>query len=290
MNPYRPSGSRFLEHDPAGPLVAAPFGPVLGKNEVHYNIQQDMRVPAVQARFLLELLNWLHDRHVAGTDRVWLTGWASHASDIAPGTPTRDAMTPMLDWLNEYFVAQSVGGQVAATFSSMADVRDAFYTWEANHPGEVSFSYPADDTRWDLYPYLIPVARYLTDAWYEGAMPPVDTVRWHQLTAAPTIGGPFPLYVAYTTDTTEALVDLSPMLGSTQVAAVDPETGTYVVYPTTAVRVPVSGTMLMAPDRVIGGIAIPTTSEWGLVLLVLLILCGGGSILMQQARKVRVAG
>lgn len=290
MNPYRPLGTHFLEHDPSGPVVAAPFGPVLGRNEVHYNIEQDMRMPAVQVRFLLELLNWLHDRHIAETDRVWLTGWASHASDIAPGTPTRDAMTPMLDWLLEHFVNQPVGGEAAAAFASMVDVRDAFYSWEAAHPGEVSFSYPADETRWDLYPYLIPAAKYLTDAWYDGAMPPVGAVRWHQVTAAATIGGPFPLYVAYTTDTTEAVVDLSPMLGSTQMAAVDPATGAFVVYPTTAVSIPVTGAMLMAPANVIGGAAIPTTSEWGLAVLALLALCAGGSILMRQPRRLSRCG
>ncbi len=289
MNPYRPSGTRFLEHDPTGPVVVAPFGPVLGLSDVHFNIEQDMRVPAVQARFLLELLNWLHDRHVAETDRVWLTGWGSHVSDVAPAAPTRGAMAPLLDWLLTHFVDRPVGGQVAATFASMADVRDAFYTWEAYHPGEVSFSYPADETRWDLYPYLIPVAEYLTDARYDGAMPAVETVRWHRLTASPTIGGPFPLYVAYTTVGVDATVDLSPILGSTQVAAVDPETGTFVVYPTTSAPIPVTGTMLMSPEHVIGGIAIPTTTEWGLVVLVLTILCVGTSVLLQQARRLRAA-
>jgi len=284
MNPFRPLGTRFLEHDPGGPVVAAPFGPVLGRNEVHYNIEQDMRVPAVQARFLLELLNWLHDRHVANTDRVWQTGWASHASDIAPGTETRNAMTPMLDWLVTHFVNETVGGETAATFASMADVRDAYYAWEAANPGAVSFSYPADETRWDLYPYLRPVATYLSEALYDTAMPPVGTVRWHQLTAAAAIGGPFPLYVAYPVDASDAIVDLSSALGSVQVAAVDPDAGTYVVYPATAVHVPVTGALLMAPQYVLGGSAIPTTSEWGLAVLALVVCCVGSVVLRNQPR------
>ena len=43
MNPFRPSGAHFLEHDPDGPVVVVPFGPVLGKNEMHFGINQDLR-------------------------------------------------------------------------------------------------------------------------------------------------------------------------------------------------------------------------------------------------------
>jgi uncharacterized repeat protein (TIGR03803 family) len=74
MNPYRPHGDNFLEHDPAGPVVLAPFGPVLGANAVHFGIVQDMRQPAVKARMLMEVLNWLHDRKVAGRERIWVNG------------------------------------------------------------------------------------------------------------------------------------------------------------------------------------------------------------------------
>jgi len=251
MNPFRPSGTRFLQHDPSGPVVVVPFGPVLGKNETHFGINQDMRMPAVQGRFLLELLNWLHDVHVARTGRVWVTGWGSHCSDVMPGTPTRAALAPMLDWLVQHFIGKPVGGQTAAMFAGAPEARDAYYAWEAAHPGDISFTYPADVTDWSLYPYLIPAVKYLTEAWYVAAMPAVGTVRWHSLTASASAGGPYTLYVAYTTDGLAATVDLSASLGSGQIARVSPTTGAASVLPTTGVPVGAFGAILVPTDKIL---------------------------------------
>jgi len=251
MNPYRPLGSAFLTHDPNGPVVVVPFGPVLGRNDVHFGIPQDMRVPAVQGRFLLELLNWLHDVFVARTDRVWVTGWGAHGSDLLAGAPTRAAVVPMLDWIKTQFVDQPVGGLQGAAFSSGPRSRDLYYGWEAAHPGEASFSYPASSTNWDLYPYLIPAAVYLTQAWYGSPMPPAGTVRWHSLTASAAAGGPYTLYVAYTADGASAVADLSAGLGAGDIAVVNPATGRSRVVATTAVEVDRAGVLLVPPDKVI---------------------------------------
>lgn len=251
MNPFRPSGAHFLEHDPEGPVVVVPFGPMLGHNVSHQETVQDMRMPAVQSRFLLELLNWLHDVHVAQTDRVWVTGWSAHCHNVIPERPSRLEWEPMLNWMMEHFVGQAVGGHIAAKFAGAPAARDAYLAWEADHSDEASFSYPASETDWDLYPYLIPAVTYLTEAMYESAMPPVGTVRWHRLTTSESVGGPYPLYVAYTTDEVAATVKLAAYLGAGSIAAVDPITGHVDVSSTCAVEVPFTGTILVPVDKIV---------------------------------------
>jgi hypothetical protein len=257
MNPYRPSRDHMLEHDPDGPVVLSPFGPVLGLDTVHFGIRQDMRLPAVQARFLLELLNWLHDVHIAGSGRVWTAGWAAHGSDLVPGQPTRVAVGPMLDWLRSHFMDEKVGGYRAASFSSAAECRDLYSAWEAVHPGVASFSYPAARTDWELYPYLTPAARYLAGARYAGPMPDAGPVRWHALQAADG-GDPYELYVAYTAGASAATADLSGALGAAPIAVVDPATGDASVVSPTQVRVAPTGVLLVPPDRLLSGPPRPT--------------------------------
>ncbi len=252
MNPYRPSGARFLSHDPGGPVVVTPFGPVLGVANIHKGVYQDMRLPAVQGRFLLELLNWLHDVHVAHSGRVWVTGWAAHGSDVMPGTATRAAVAPMLDWVKANFVDEQVGGQQAAAFASARECRDLYYAWEAAHPGQPSFSYAADATDWTLYPYLRAAAYYLTDAQYVSSIPAVGRVRGHALTAAAAVGGPYTMHVVYTTDGVPATADLSGSLGSGDIAIIDPATGRADMAATTAITVPAVGAILVPTDKVLG--------------------------------------
>jgi len=259
MNPYRPSGDNMLVHDPNGPVVLTPFGPVLGNNDVHFGIAQDMRLPAVQARFLLTLLNWLHDVHVGATERIWVSGWGSHAADVMPDTPTRLATPVILDWLVEHFVSQPVGGHLAAEFSTMTASRQAYLDWETAHPGQASFSYSPAVTDWDVYPYLLPAIRYLTEASYESAMPAAGTVRWHRLTASAAAGGPYTLYVAYTTDGLPIVADLSSALGAGTIAAVNPATGQAQVVSTTVAPIATTGTLLVPGDKVL---VLPGTGDF----------------------------
>jgi len=82
-------------------------------------------------------------------------------------------------------------------------------------------------------------------------MPGADTVRWHELTAAASAGGPFTMHVAYATDGAPVTVDLSGALGAGQIAAINPATGRAHIYPTDGVQVPTIGTILVPADKII---------------------------------------
>ncbi len=248
MNPFRPSGAHILTHDPAGPVVLSPFGPVLGVAGVHGGTYQDLRLPAAQTLFLVTLLNWLDDACVAGTGRVWDFGWAAHGSDIVPGQPTHEVIEPMLDWLKANFVDQPVSGRQAMTFSSAAQSRDLYLAWETGHPGVVSFSYAVDETDWVLYPYLLPVARYLAGGQYVQAYA-AGPVRLHQVTAAAEIGGPYDLYVVVPSGPDAVVADLSPVVGLGTLAAVAPRSGLAPPVATDAVLVPPTGVLLVPVSK-----------------------------------------
>jgi hypothetical protein len=251
LNPYRPSGAHFLSHDPAGPVVVSPFGPVLGVAGLHGGVYQDLRLPAAQTLFLLTLLNWLDDACVTGTSRVWDFGWAAHGSDIVPGQPTRAAVEPMLDWLKTNFVDQPVSGRLAMSFSSAAQSRDLYLAWEAGHPDAVPFDYPANATDWALYPYLLPVARYLAGGQYVQTQT-VGAVQLHEVTAAAEIGGPYDLYVVLPSGADAVVVDLSPGVGPGTLAAVVPRTGLSPPVATDAVLVPPTGLLLVPTTKRLG--------------------------------------
>jgi len=91
--------------------------------------------------------------------------------------------------------------------------------------------------------------RYLTEAWYEEAMPAVGAVRWRRMTASASAGGPYSLYVAYTTDGMAATVDLSAALGAGDIADVNPASGSARRDPTTSVTVAAVGTILVPPNK-----------------------------------------
>jgi hypothetical protein len=248
MNPYRPSAAHFLSHDPDGPVVVSPFGPVLGRNEVHFGIQQDMRLPAMQTRWLMTLLNWLDDTIVTETGRPWVYGWAEHGADIVPGQVTRDVLPLQLAWLHENFVTHTVSGRSALAWSSAANSRDLYLDWETAHPGQAAFSYPASETDWALYPYLLPVAWYLVDGQYQAAEVAGD-VRLHRVTAAASIGGPYDLYVAYPGGNASVTEDLSAVLGVGTIGAVDPRTGLAPLASATSVDVPLTGVLLVPANK-----------------------------------------
>lgn len=251
MNPYRPRGTNLLEHDPAGPVVLAPFGPVLGANAIHYGINQDMRQPAVKARMLLEVLNWLHDRRVAGTERIWVSGWGQHCSDVLASGPSYTNVVPMLDWLNEHFIGKPVGGAVAANWASMGEAGEAYRQWETTHPGAASFSYAPTNTDWNQYQYLRPAAAYLASAFYLSNMPPVGPVRWHAVTVNPDSPAAYTAYVAYTTNGVPINADLSSHLAAPLVASVNPVSGAASNVPATSVSIPSIGAILVPTDRVL---------------------------------------
>jgi hypothetical protein len=247
MNAYRLSATHALSHDPLRTApVDSPFGPVLGSYGPHgpQNTVQDMRLPALEARFLLELLNWLDEYYVTGRERVWTFGWATHGSDITPTGVSRNFVEPMLTWLKTNFIDQPVSGVTSAAFSSSRQSRDLYYAWEAGHPGEVPFDYPPSTTDWAQYPYLLPVARYLVDGQWVSVVS-VGPARLHRVTAAAASGGPFDMYVAYPAAAVDAVVDLTSVLGTGQIAVVDPRTGLAPPQPISAVGVRKTGAILV---------------------------------------------
>ncbi len=246
LNPYRPAGWHFLEHDPAGPVVDSPTGSGLGKAGIHFDIYQDYRLPAAKAHFLLEVLNWLDDAYVAGTGRVWSFGWGLHTADILPGEPQRDAVEPMLDWLKDNFVDTTISGLQVAEFSSSAQSRDRYLEWETAHPGRVPFSYVPRETSWAHYPYLEPVARYLVGAQHVEIID-LPGVRIHRLAASDALGG-FPIFVAYPLAAATEAVDVSALFAEPMVGRVCPRTGLAPLVDATDVDIPATGVILVAPD------------------------------------------
>ena len=198
----------------------------------------------------MEILNWLHDVHVAGTNRVWVTGWAAHCHDVVEGVDTRLAWEPIIEWLNESFVGRPVGGHDAAVFSTIAEARNAFIDWEAEHPGATSFDYSYDETNWNAYPYLPAAAHYLVTAEHVVDLPPVGSLRMHRLLSSEEPDA-FDLYVAYTVSGSGIVIDLSKQLGSGEIAVVDTRSGTWEVVPTDSVPIVPHGAILVAPEDAI---------------------------------------
>lgn len=248
MNPWRPSPDGMLRHDPDGPTVLVPFGPVLGENAIHFGILQDMRIPAMQGRFLLEILNWLDDLHVSHEGKVWVTGWGSHCHNLMEGEAAREAWIPAFTWFAENFVDTMVGGAVAATFSSITDSRNAYLEWEADNPGDVSFNYTPSETNWQEYPYLVPPAMYLVGSQLDETLPPIGDVRLHRLVGDAETD-PHLVYVAYVAGAEGVTADLSSEFAAPFVALVNTRIGTWEVVPTDAVPVPVEGAIIVPAHR-----------------------------------------
>ena len=247
MNPFRPSGDNILKNDPDGPVVIVPFGPVLGVDGIHFGIEQDMRLPAFKGRFLMELLNWLHEVHGSGTDRLWVTGWGAHCHDLVAGTDTRIAWEPMIAWLEQHFVGHMVGGHEAATFSTIPEARDAFTDWEAANPGQANFNYESTATDWNEYPYLVAAARYLALSQLLADLPAVGPARLHQLASSDEPDA-FEIHVAYTVHGNPIIIDLAAQLGADDVAVVDPNLGTWEVVTTSAIPLYSQGVIIVAPE------------------------------------------
>ena len=247
MNPWRPARDGILRSDLDGPVVLVPFGPVLGKNEVHFGVLQDMRLPAFKARFLMELLNWLHDIKVTGNDRIWVTGWAAHCHDVIEGTSTRDAWEPLIAWLDDTFVDIPVGGHDAGVFSTIKEVRTEFLEWEAENPGADGFDYQPLEADWSAYPYLVGAVRYLAQAEHVVDLPPSGPIRMHRLLSSEEADA-FDLHVVYTTHGNGVIADLSLQLGVSEIAVVDTRRGTWEVVPATSVPIVPQGAILVAPE------------------------------------------
>jgi hypothetical protein len=242
-NPYRPSSAldTFLVHEPAAIAVLSPMGSSLSFDHTHFNIYQEMRVSMVKARFLMELLNWLDDRYVASTDRIWSSGWASHCHELNPADGARDDWTEALGWFTTNFIDETVSGLQAAEWSSMKESADLYIDWESTHPMEVPFTYSQKVTDENEYPYLLPTWKYLTMFDYVTEMPEDGTTRWHKVENE---DGNL-RFVLYSTTDLQYVADLSDELPAGTWAAVEPRNGYFRIIDPTVIPIRNTGTILV---------------------------------------------
>ncbi len=260
-HPYRPDVDNLIEHDPDGPMIISPFGPVLGRIGWHHSVWQDMSYPAVQGRFILELLNWLDEAQFGDTNHVWTTGWAAHCHDLPPGGESHDSWQPMLEWMTMHFVDEPVSGMQAVEYNSIKGSAAMHEAWESNHPGEVAFSYPHTEANMDAYPWLHAPYAYLLGMHVDTAMPPQGLVRWHHMEVPDTAAE---CYVLWTTSGTSLTVDLSAHLTGDW-AAVEPHRGHYRLVDPSEVPVRFAGTMLIPNANVVQFPWLPDLDESGQV-------------------------
>lgn len=164
MNPYQPSIANVLVDDPSGWFVEIPAGPVIGVDGIHKGIYQDFRLPAAQALFLMELINWRHAGRSGAPARLWNFGFAAHCGDLQPGSATALAYPAFCQWLADEFGPAEAAGVKVFEFRTQYGTGLDFARWRAAFPSTSAFSYPATVRDWDLYPYLPAPARELEQA------------------------------------------------------------------------------------------------------------------------------
>ncbi len=246
-HPYRPSVDNLIVHDPDGPMILSPFGPVLGRVGWHHSIWQDMSAPAVQGRFTMELLNWLDEAQFGDTPHIWTTGWAAHCHDLPPGSESHDSWQPMIEWMATHFVDEQVAGMQAVEFSTMKASAALHEAWEVEYPDEVPFSYAEEGTDMDAYPWLRAPYAYLLGMHVDAAMPNLGVVRWHHLAVPDTTAE---CYVLWTTTGDTLTIDLSAFLTGDW-TAVEPHRGHYRHIDVTQVPVRFAGTIVIPASQVV---------------------------------------
>ena len=247
-HPYRPSTDNLLVHDPDGPMIISPFGPVLGETGIHHGIYQDMTHRAVKGRFLMELLNWLDEAAHGDQPHVWTTGWSAHCHDLLPGHDAHDQWAGMFQWMHQHFISEPVSGMQAVEFSTMKASAALHEQWEDDYPDVVPFSYELDHADMDHYPWSQAIHAYMTNLHWGMAMPPLGPVRWHHLSEPDGTRG---VYVLWTLTGSDLVVDLSVDLSEdVDWVAVEPHAGHYRNVELSEVPVRFAGTMLVPADQV----------------------------------------
>ncbi len=243
IHPFRSSVDNELDVDADGPVIALHAGPVLGSNDVHKGTVQDMSESVVKGRFLLTLLNWLHDAKAGEIDRVWMYGWGCHGTDIEETGVTRSLVVPMLDWFETYFVGKTIQGRVLAKYGSYREAIEAQKDWETANPDASARAYASRTRDWTLYPWLVPTAAYLWDAEYVSALRSDSAVQVHRLNAPAELGG-YPIVVAFPVGSRVPSIDLS-SIDSGAWARIDPATAATKVVSTTSAKVPMEGAIFV---------------------------------------------
>ncbi len=243
IHPFRSSTENELDVDEDGPVIALHAGPVLGSNDVHKGTVQNMSVEVVKARFLLTVLNWLHDAKTSEIDRVWMYGWGCHATDVEETGITRALVAPMLDWMETYFVGKTIQGRTLAKYGSYREAIEAQKEWEAANPGAQARAYGSRTRDWTLYPWLVPTAAYLWGAEYDSTLRSDSAVQVHRLDAPAELGG-YPIVVAFPVGSRIPSIDLS-SIDSGAWVRIDPATGTSKFVTTTSAKVPFEGAIFV---------------------------------------------
>ncbi len=249
FHPFRSSAANELAEDRDGPVILTQAGPVLGQVGVHKGIEQDMSLPRVQARFLGEVLNWLHDARTGAPDRVWCFGWAVHGSDVTASGVSRKHVEPLLAWLEANFMDRRIGGFELARFSSYHEEADAYRAWETANPDLASKAYPSTKRDWSVYPWLAPVAAYLFDADYVETIQAGRSVQAHRLASGDLLGDVHPIVVLLPDGEGATTADLS-AIDAADWMAIDTATG--------EARKVEAGKVPVAPA---GSIAVPAASH-----------------------------
>lgn len=153
-NPYRPGVGAPLEEDLTNKqFVIVPHVPQIGERGPHgppgAQVFFDLTIPHMKSQFLQAYLEWLAQERAGGSPNVWVFGWCSHPN---MNRRFRADVEEFLKWLNENFIGHaSPHGNTIAQWATFDDVAAAYADFEAQHPGESSFSYSPGQP----YPYLM---------------------------------------------------------------------------------------------------------------------------------------
>jgi hypothetical protein len=169
--PYHPvqsSDTNALVEDRAEHFVTLPAGPGIGRAPSWHNgTFADFSLPAAQAMFLVELLNWRHALRNGGDERVWTFGIVTQSQYQEPGHEEEIGWKGMLQWIRaEIEPLETLAGREIVEYASEYEVALEYRDWRVSHPAEVSFSYAATTTDWNEYPWLVAPARELAGARY----------------------------------------------------------------------------------------------------------------------------
>jgi len=241
-NPFRPSPSNYMAEDLSAPFVVATHGSVIGLEQVHHGITQDMRANKVKRRFIQIYLNWRYNDRLGLPEKVWSWGWGSHGKDYDPGAPSRGHMVDVITWLDKNFVGKIAGtGSQIMKWSTQRETAEDYFAWETAHPGISSMSAQNTAVDWADYPYLRAVCEELS-GWSWSA----DLSLGSGTTAFLLEKGPHKAVVMWL-DAGSATVDLSSYL-SGDYRVVDLETGIQIASGGMA-GVTLGGTPLIATEE-----------------------------------------
>ena len=161
-HPFRPSPTNAMGEDLGAGFVQVVQGSVIGKEQIHHGVYQDMTAEAIKRQFLQLYVNWRHADRTGQPEKVWCWGWGSHAHDFDVGSVSRPALVDVLAWLELHFANRvEPTGSPVMEWDSHRGTGEAFFAWEAAHAGVSSFSCDSLAVDWGEYPWLRPVAEEL---------------------------------------------------------------------------------------------------------------------------------